>query len=446
MEDDPSRRLLLLGGSSGERQPPTVSPCISSIVDLASRHRPLPSSVLLPPFHPMTLCLCSSRGSGFFHYHMPPALTPMAGGVGDGSHHMCSLSDFPFFSMDSFLPAYTRLGGSTVIPLTSSLVGFNQGLPGQPPLWAGHRRLQSDLNVGLSPPNLQMIPLAPVKLEPVTEEHQSKGKNVSIPDNLVGLNMTFYQGSNMLGSSSNANREQIHQLGSQVRIQQEHRPIESTENEANNSMPHHCRNSSAGSSFMTRNLDLGAGSSSHGGNVPIGGDTSALVAANLGDGEFSDADKKTIMASEYLSQLVLSDPKKVKRVLGNRRSAARSKERKVNHRLALESKVLVLQIEINKLSEKLATAQRTFSELLAQNNELKIKIQETARENQMKEAIFKSVGLESLQVVVDGEFVMPNGTHQETVARLIELLEPVPYKVEFGFTFSPVFYCQLVRL
>nr|BAD46674.1 unknown protein [Oryza sativa Japonica Group] len=42
----------------------------------------------------------------------------------------------------------------------------------------------------------------------------------------------------------------------------------------------------------------------------------------------------------------------------------------------------------------------------------------------MKEAIFKSIGYESLQVVVDGEFVMPNGTHEETVARLIELLEP----------------------
>lgn len=39
-------------------------------------------------------------------------------------------------------------------------------------------------------------------------------------------------------------------------------------------------------------------------------------------------------------------------------------------------------------------------------------------------AIFKSIGYESLQVVVDGEFVMPNGTHEETVARLIELLEP----------------------
>uniref|UniRef100_A0A0E0B5F6 BZIP domain-containing protein n=1 Tax=Oryza glumipatula TaxID=40148 RepID=A0A0E0B5F6_9ORYZ len=427
MEDDPTRRLSLLGGSSGEHQPPMVLPCISALVDLASRRRSLPSSVLLPPFHPMPVCFCSSRGPGFFHYHMPPTLTPTVGGVGDGSHHIYPFSDFPFFSMDSIaLPTNAHLDGSTVIPLTSSLIGFNEGLPGQPPLWEGYRRLQSDLNVGFPQPNLQMLPLAPVKLEPMTEEHQSRGKSIIIADNLVDSNM----GSNMLlGSSSNANQDQIHQLGSQDRILQEHRRIETTENEANDSMcgsssmPHRRRNSSVGSSRMTRNLDPGAGSSSsHGGNGPVVGDTAA--AANLGDGEFSEADKKTIMASEYLSQLVLSDPKKVKRVLCNRRSAARSKERRLNYKLELESKVLVLKIEIEKLSEKLATAQRTFNELLAQNNELKIKIQETGRERQMKEAIFKSIGYESLQVVVDGEFVMPNGTHEETVARLIELLEP----------------------
>lgn len=193
MEDDPTRRLSLLGGSSGEHQPPMVSPCISALVDLASHRRSLPSSVLLPPFHPMPICFCSSRGPGFFHYHMPPTLTPTVGGVGDGSHHIYPFSDFPFFSMDSIaLPTNAHLAGSTVIPLTSSLIGFNEGLPGQPPLWEGYRRLQSDLNVGFPQPNLQMLPLAPVKLEPVTEEHQSRGKSVIIADNLVDSNMVQY--------------------------------------------------------------------------------------------------------------------------------------------------------------------------------------------------------------------------------------------------------------
>ncbi|KAF0898452.1 hypothetical protein E2562_007288 [Oryza meyeriana var. granulata] len=235
----------------------------------------------------------------------------------------------------------------------------------------------------------------------------------------------------MLVSSGNANQEQI----------------ESTDNEANSmgggDMPRHCRSLSM-ESFTTRNLDLGAvgqtmpnfqlpstgeGVGGHGGSGS-NGDHTALIDAKLGNGEFSEAEKKTIMESESLSELVLTDPKKVKKILSNRRSAKRSKERKLKHKVALERKLQLLQMEITKLSQQLMMVQREFSGLLSQNNELKIRIQEMDRQRQMSDAIFEAMAAEAMQLVqvaFGDQFNyphVPNGSQQQMSTQMIQLQQP----------------------
>ncbi|KAL7618105.1 hypothetical protein Lser_V15G00651 [Lactuca serriola] len=59
----------------------------------------------------------------------------------------------------------------------------------------------------------------------------------------------------------------------------------------------------------------------------------------FGNGEFTGAELKKIMANEKLAEIALSDPKRAKRILANRQSAARSKERKMRYITELEHKI-----------------------------------------------------------------------------------------------------------
>ncbi|XP_015696426.1 bZIP transcription factor 29-like [Oryza brachyantha] len=416
MEDNPMCRLSLSGSRSGELQPPMVPPCIPSIVDLLSDHD-LPSSVSLSPFHPMPVCFNSLRGPGFFHYHVPSPPNPSAGGIDDESHHIRTFSDAPFCSMNSiYLP------GSIDIPFTPSLVGFNQGMYGQPPVLAGHKKSQSDSTVGFSQENLQLSLAAPVKMEvTMIQEHQSRGMMVTTPDNLVDSN----KGLILRGSPSNGSREQI---------EQENTPIGRT---VNGSMPRHRRTSSMNSSFMTRNLDPGAGGSlTQGGRRSIGGSDTALVAANVSSGKFSEAETKTIMESEHLSELMLTDPKKVKRILNNRKSAARSKERKLKHKIALERKVQLLQMELTKFYEQLAVLQRECTELLAENNELEIRLQAVRRQAQISQAIYDATAAEGIRFAVLAGLIndprqVPDVSHLQMSTQMIQqLLQPQPSQTQ----------------
>lgn len=53
------------------------------------------------------------------------------------------------------------------------------------------------------------------------------------------------------------------------------------------------------------------------------------------------------------NELLLLDPKRVKRILANRQSAARSKERRMNYTMQLESKLQSLRSEMDKLNAQL---------------------------------------------------------------------------------------------
>ncbi|GAU46705.1 hypothetical protein TSUD_287940 [Trifolium subterraneum] len=68
---------------------------------------------------------------------------------------------------------------------------------------------------------------------------------------------------------------------------------------------------------------------------------------------------KKSMPPEKLAELALIDPKRAKRILANRQSAARSKERKTRYTSELERKVQTLQTEATNLSAQLTILQVT---------------------------------------------------------------------------------------
>ncbi|KAL0383986.1 UNVERIFIED_CONTAM: Transcription factor a [Sesamum radiatum] len=114
----------------------------------------------------------------------------------------------------------------------------------------------------------------------------------------------------------------------------------------------------------------------------------------FGNGEFTGAELKKIMANEKLAEIALSDPKRAKRILANRQSAARSKERKMRYIAELEHKVQTLQTEATTLSAQLTLLQRDSAGLTSQNNELKFRLQAMEQQAQLRDALNEALTAE----------------------------------------------------
>ncbi|ONM03506.1 putative transcription factor PosF21 [Zea mays] len=71
----------------------------------------------------------------------------------------------------------------------------------------------------------------------------------------------------------------------------------------------------------------------------------------------SPAEVKRAMSAAKLAELALIDPKKAKRIINNRQSAARSKERKMRYIAELERKVQFMQRDATALATQLALLQ-----------------------------------------------------------------------------------------
>uniref|UniRef100_A0A2P2IUI2 Uncharacterized protein MANES_05G151400 n=1 Tax=Rhizophora mucronata TaxID=61149 RepID=A0A2P2IUI2_RHIMU len=114
-----------------------------------------------------------------------------------------------------------------------------------------------------------------------------------------------------------------------------------------------------------------------------------LVKFNLefGNGEFNKMELKKIMENEKLVELAMLDPKRVKRILANRLSAARSKERKLRYISELEQKIQTLQGESTTLSAQVTVLQRDTVSLTSQNNELKLRLQSLEQQAPLKDAL-----------------------------------------------------------
>ncbi|GFY84470.1 Basic-leucine zipper (bZIP) transcription factor family protein [Actinidia rufa] len=121
---------------------------------------------------------------------------------------------------------------------------------------------------------------------------------------------------------------------------------------------------------------------------------------------------KKAMAPDKLAELWSIDPKRAKRILANRQSAARSKERKARYISELERKVLTLQTEATTLSAQLTMFQRDTTGLSNENTELKLRLQAMEQQAQLRDALNEALKHEVARLkVATGEMASPSDAY-----------------------------------
>lgn len=145
-----------------------------------------------------------------------------------------------------------------------------------------------------------------------------------------------------------------------------------------------------------------------------------------GEGVFSEVmEAKKAMSSEQLAELAAIDPKRAKRILANRQSAARSKERKARYMTELERKVQTLQTEATTLSAQLTLFQRDTTGLSAENTELKIRLQAMEQQAQLRDALNDALKQEAERLrIATGEMTKSNEAYNMG-------MQHVPYNPSF---------------
>ncbi|CAL0307693.1 unnamed protein product [Lupinus luteus] len=129
-------------------------------------------------------------------------------------------------------------------------------------------------------------------------------------------------------------------------------------------------------------------------------------------------DAKKAMPPDKLAELWTIDPKRAKRILANRQSAARSKERKARYIQELERKVQTLQTEATTLSAQLTLYQRDTTGLSTENTELKVRLQAMEQQAHLRDALNEALKKEVERLkVATGEMMSPTdsfnlGIHQ----------------------------------
>ncbi|EFJ36318.1 hypothetical protein SELMODRAFT_77868 [Selaginella moellendorffii] len=135
--------------------------------------------------------------------------------------------------------------------------------------------------------------------------------------------------------------------------------------------------------------------------------------ADAHDLDVESAEAKRAAAAAKLAELALVDPKRAKRILANRQSAARSKERKMRYISELERKVQTLQTEATTLSAQLTMLQRDTAGLTTENNELKLRLQAMEQQAQLRDALNDALKDEVQRLkIATGQISGENGQHQ----------------------------------
>ncbi|KAK3144376.1 hypothetical protein QOZ80_4AG0312240 [Eleusine coracana subsp. coracana] len=122
-------------------------------------------------------------------------------------------------------------------------------------------------------------------------------------------------------------------------------------------------------------------------SMSMDGSTSLGSASTGMAGRSGGADAKKAISDAKLAELALVDPKRAKRILANRQSAARSKERKMRYIAELERKVQTLQTEATTLSAQLSMLQRDTSGLTSENSDLKMRVQTMEQQVRLQDAL-----------------------------------------------------------
>ncbi|KAH7437338.1 hypothetical protein KP509_05G066500 [Ceratopteris richardii] len=123
----------------------------------------------------------------------------------------------------------------------------------------------------------------------------------------------------------------------------------------------------------------------------------------------SSGDSSKSVSANKLAELALIDPKRAKRILANRQSAARSKERKMRYIAELERKVHALQTEATTLSAQLSIMQNDTTVLTAENNELKFQLQSLEQQTHLSTALNIALKEEVQKLKIATGEVMKNG-------------------------------------
>ncbi|XP_078445431.1 transcription factor RF2b-like [Wolffia australiana] len=165
-------------------------------------------------------------------------------------------------------------------------------------------------------------------------------------------------------------------------------------------------------------------------------DGSALFSSSStkSEGAFAEvAEAKKAMPPDKLKELAAIDPKRAKRILANRQSAARSKERKARYISELEHKVQALQTEATTLSAQLTLFQRDTAGLTTENAELKMQLQAMEQQAQLRDALNEALKVEVERLrVATGESLGPgpNFDQVDFLGPPPPLLRPPPVKSE----------------
>ncbi|GLT46027.1 hypothetical protein SLA2020_198180 [Shorea laevis] len=121
---------------------------------------------------------------------------------------------------------------------------------------------------------------------------------------------------------------------------------------------------------------------------------------------------KKAMAPGKLAELWTVDPKRAKRIIANRQSAARSKERKARYISELERKVQTLQTEATTLSAQLTLFQRDTTDLSSENTELKLRLQAMEQQAQLRDALNEALKKEVERLkMATGEIMTPTDSY-----------------------------------
>ncbi|KAJ4822910.1 hypothetical protein Tsubulata_025920 [Turnera subulata] len=118
---------------------------------------------------------------------------------------------------------------------------------------------------------------------------------------------------------------------------------------------------------------------------------------------------KKAMAPDRLAELALIDPKRAKRILANRQSAARSKERKIRYTSELERKVQTLQTEATTLSAQVTLLQRDTTGLTTENKELKLRLQAMEQQAHLRDALNEALREEVQRLKIAAGQIPANG-------------------------------------
>ncbi|KAG6482423.1 transcription factor RF2b-like [Zingiber officinale] len=145
----------------------------------------------------------------------------------------------------------------------------------------------------------------------------------------------------------------------------------------------------------------------------VDGSSATSSTSTKREGVFSEGiEAKKAMSAEQLAELAVVDPKRAKRILANRQSAARSKERKARYISELERKVQTLQTEATTLSAQLTLFQRDTTGLSAENQDLKLQLQAMEQQAHLRDALNEALNHELHRLkAATGDISKPDETY-----------------------------------